>query len=140
MSDPGDIFKHPPGTGGLRVSDADREATAKLLRDAHAEGRLDTSELEERLERCYAARTQGELDQLVADLPGAFSTRARDGGWQRRPRFAFAWFAPFLLVAIAFSVAGHGHAGFFAFPLVFFLFASFRHRGRRRPPRRPGDI
>ena len=52
----------------LRASDADREVVAKRLHRAGADGRLDPDELEERLERCYAAKTFGELDALTADL------------------------------------------------------------------------
>jgi Domain of unknown function (DUF1707) len=52
----------------LRASDADREHTAELLRQAAGEGRLDVDELEERLSSVYATRTQRELDLLVADV------------------------------------------------------------------------
>jgi hypothetical protein len=47
----------------------DREHVAERLRQANAEGRLLTHELEERLEAAFSARTYGELDGLVADLP-----------------------------------------------------------------------
>jgi hypothetical protein len=53
----------------LRVSDADRERVADRLRSASAEGRLTADELEERLERAFSARTDAELEPLVADLP-----------------------------------------------------------------------
>lgn len=53
----------------LRASDADREQVAELLRHAAAEGRLFADELEERLGAALSARTYGELDALVADLP-----------------------------------------------------------------------
>src|SRR3954471_6567388 len=53
----------------LRASDADRERAADALRRHHLDGRLDTDELQERLGRCYAARTTGELAALFADLP-----------------------------------------------------------------------
>jgi len=53
----------------VRVSDADRDAAAGRLRDASVEGRLTLDELAERLERAYAARTAGELEPVVADLP-----------------------------------------------------------------------
>ncbi len=56
---------------GLRAGDADRDAVAELLRVAAAEGRIDLSELEERLGRLNQAKTYGELDALVADLPAA---------------------------------------------------------------------
>lgn len=54
----------------LRASDADREQVADRLRHATAEGRLSPDELEERLEAVFAARTYGELDEIVVDLPG----------------------------------------------------------------------
>jgi Domain of unknown function (DUF1707) len=54
----------------LRASDADREQVAERLRQATGEGRLLAEELEQRLEAVFAARTYGELDVLVADLPG----------------------------------------------------------------------
>jgi hypothetical protein len=53
----------------LRISDADREQIAERLRDAAGEGRLTVDELDERLERAYAARTGSDLAPLTADLP-----------------------------------------------------------------------
>ena len=53
----------------MRASDADRDRIAAVLRDAHADGRLAQDELLERLGSTYEARTYGELDQLIADLP-----------------------------------------------------------------------
>ena len=53
----------------LRASDSDREQVAERLRHATAEGRLSADELDRRLEALYAARTYGELDALLADLP-----------------------------------------------------------------------
>ncbi len=54
----------------LRASDADRDHVAERLRKAAGEGRLRTEELELRLETALSARTYGELDRLVRDLPG----------------------------------------------------------------------
>jgi DUF1707 SHOCT-like domain/Cell wall-active antibiotics response LiaF, C-terminal len=53
----------------LRASDDDRDRAAERLRRAAAEGRLTVDELEERLQATYEARTQGELEPLVADVP-----------------------------------------------------------------------
>ncbi|WGW11088.1 DUF1707 domain-containing protein [Saxibacter everestensis] len=53
----------------LRAGDNDREAVAEVLRQSAGDGRLDLDELDERLERAYAAKTYAELDELVADLP-----------------------------------------------------------------------
>lgn len=53
----------------LRASDADRERLAGELRDHAVAGRIDTDELEARLQAAYAARTLGNLDALRRDLP-----------------------------------------------------------------------
>ncbi len=53
----------------LRASDADRDATADRLRKHHTDGRLDQDDFQERLERCFAAKTVGELAELTRDLP-----------------------------------------------------------------------
>jgi hypothetical protein len=55
----------------LRASDADREAVAERLRLAHADGRLDLAEFDERVAAAYAARTYADLAPLTADLPTA---------------------------------------------------------------------
>ena len=63
----------------LRAGDSDREAVARVLHDAHGEGRLDLTEVDERLATVYAARTYGELEAVVEDLPGVrlpWATRA----------------------------------------------------------------
>jgi hypothetical protein len=54
----------------IRAADADRDRTAALLREHLAAGRLTSEEFNERLDKAYAAKTMGELDQLLADLPG----------------------------------------------------------------------
>ncbi|XVQ86820.1 DUF1707 SHOCT-like domain-containing protein [Microbispora siamensis] len=53
----------------LRAGDQDRDRIAEKLRAAVGEGRITLDELSERLDRVYAARTYGELEVLVADLP-----------------------------------------------------------------------
>lgn len=55
---------------GMRAGDADRQAVADKLRGALDEGRLDLHEYDERLQQAYAAKTYGDLDRLLADLPG----------------------------------------------------------------------
>ncbi|MER6382154.1 DUF1707 domain-containing protein [Streptomyces sp. NPDC001250] len=63
----------PEGERALRVSDADREHVAELLREAVAEGRLGMDEFEERLERAYQARVYADLNSLTSDLPAPCS-------------------------------------------------------------------
>jgi uncharacterized protein DUF1707/cell wall-active antibiotic response 4TMS protein YvqF len=55
----------------MRVSNDDRERVAKILHDSMAEGRLTVEELEERLDKVYAAKTFGELEPVTRDLPAA---------------------------------------------------------------------
>jgi hypothetical protein len=55
---------------GMRAADADREVVAGRLRTALDEGRLHLHEYDERLQQAYTARTYGELNAVVADLPG----------------------------------------------------------------------
>ena len=53
----------------MRAADTDRVAVAQRLQLAVDEGRLDITDFDDRLQRAYAAKTYGELDRLVADLP-----------------------------------------------------------------------
>ncbi|MFJ4919693.1 DUF1707 domain-containing protein [Streptomyces sp. NPDC088725] len=70
-----DLEKHPKKPvaptepAGIRASDADRDRIADILREALAEGRLDAEEHAERIDSVYRAKTMGELEPLVRDLP-----------------------------------------------------------------------
>ena len=54
----------------LRISDEDRHRVSEVLRQAAGEGRIDLTELDERLEATYRAKTYADLVPLTADLPG----------------------------------------------------------------------
>ena len=60
-----------PGSQDVRVADADRQRVAELLRRHTADGRLTLDEFAERVGVALAARTSGELDAVLADLPAA---------------------------------------------------------------------
>jgi hypothetical protein len=84
----------------IRASDADRDRTVAALREHLAAGRLTTEEFDERLDKAYAAKTLGELDGLMADLPrtdlgtppDASLHRAASGSVGTGPRrFSPAW-------------------------------------------------
>ena len=53
----------------MLVSDADREHVQQQLQDAMAKGFIDANELAERSDRALRARTRGDLDAVIADLP-----------------------------------------------------------------------
>ncbi|MGW9023124.1 DUF1707 SHOCT-like domain-containing protein [Streptomyces sp. NPDC055722] len=67
--------RQPVPPAELRCSDADRDRIADILRDALAEGRLTAEEHAERVEGVLNAKTVGELDRFVRDLPAAHSHR-----------------------------------------------------------------
>ncbi|MGO8886218.1 MAG: DUF1707 domain-containing protein [Streptosporangiaceae bacterium] len=68
----------------IRASDDDRDRTAALLREHHAAGRLDAEEFDERLDRALRAKTIGELDELLGDLPAIDLYRLPDAGLRRK--------------------------------------------------------
>ena len=53
----GEIENRPHDPSQMRISDADRQRVADVLRDAAGEGRIDLDELEERLERQRCPRS-----------------------------------------------------------------------------------
>ena len=73
-----------PGNPRIRVSDADRDRTASLLREHHAAGRLTAEEFHERMDAALNAKTQGELDELLSDLP-VIDLYELPHEWMRRP-------------------------------------------------------
>jgi Domain of unknown function (DUF1707) len=57
------------GREDMRAGDGDRKAVADQLKSALDEGRLDLSEYDERLQKTYGAKTFGDLQGLLTDLP-----------------------------------------------------------------------
>ncbi|GAA1778763.1 DUF1707 domain-containing protein [Streptomonospora arabica] len=64
----------PGSSPELRVSHADRDRVADVLRIAAGDGLLTADELDERLEAALSARTVSELAVLTADLPPVAAT------------------------------------------------------------------
>lgn len=60
----------------LRVSDAEREHVVGLLQKAIGRGLLDLDEFTSRTDIAYAARTRGELNAVLVDLPGMVHAEA----------------------------------------------------------------
>ncbi len=83
---------HPPDMsvedrprGALRVSDAERERAVESLRLHHAEGRLTFEEFTDRVDEAYRARSAGELDVALRELPAERSVRPpQRRAWYRR--------------------------------------------------------
>jgi hypothetical protein len=115
----------------LRAADADRERIAERLRTSNAEGRLDLAEFQQRLERCYKAKTVGELDEVVTDLPQQDDQDERPSfGWFLPRRLRLAPLASILLALIVISAA-IGHDLFWLWiPLLFLFWRMSRWRRR----------
>ena len=107
----------------LRIGDAERDATMALLRDHFVAGRLTLDELTERLDLVLAAKTQGQIDGLMADLPrpprpASWSVT----GWGGSPCagrflvFALLLFALATWILIMAWMSRHAYYGPYQFP------------------------
>ena len=74
-----------PGDPRIRASDADRDRVASLLREHHAAGRLTAEEFHERMNHALEAKTLGELDELMTDLPAIDLYQLPDASLRRAP-------------------------------------------------------
>jgi hypothetical protein len=135
------------GAGGYRAGDAERNRTAELLKEAHAAGYLTLEETDERLGAALAARTRGELDRLVADLPPEWRASQERGQGpagpapRQRPILPaeVVWLVPLVIVIAGILLLALLTRGlwFFPWPLLWVFFFAIGRRGRAgwRPPR-----
>jgi hypothetical protein len=63
-----------PQGSSIRASDADRDAVLTALSEHFQAGRLTSDEFDERSGAALSARTLGDLDGLMTDLPGPART------------------------------------------------------------------
>jgi hypothetical protein len=140
------------GRDEMRAGDGDRQAVADRLKVALDEGRLDLHEYDERLQKTYAAKTFGDLNGLLDDLPGtAAPQQSRVAPYEaaaparaepeHRPGPS-AWVDPYsgvIVVCIAIwaiTSISSGHLDYFwpvwlLIPLVFGIFGQLASRGSR---------
>jgi hypothetical protein len=64
-----EVSRRPEPMANMRAADTDRHKIAEQLKAALDEGRLSLGEYDDRVREAYAARTYGELLDLVTDLP-----------------------------------------------------------------------
>ena len=69
----------------MRVADADRESVVTLLREHCVDGRLTLEEFSARLDEAYSARTKGELELAVRDLPAARPVKKQQRAFMLTP-------------------------------------------------------
>ncbi|APE37719.1 hypothetical protein BOX37_31525 [Nocardia mangyaensis] len=67
---PGATTEGPVADRELRVSDAEREHVGQLLQRAVGLGMLSLGEFTERMDTALGAKTRGELNAVLVDLPG----------------------------------------------------------------------
>ncbi|GAA1601000.1 DUF1707 domain-containing protein [Actinoplanes couchii] len=136
----------------MRAGDGDRQQVADQLKAALDEGRLDLSEYDERVQRAYGAKTYGDLDGLLDDLPGTVPVtksqvmpaaapepptahgsvhkkakhQGKSGGVQG---MAFV----FVICVFVWLMGGAGYfwPGWVLIPLAFAVMAHFKDRGNR---------
>jgi Flp pilus assembly protein TadB len=149
----------------IRAADKDRERIAAALGAHYAAGRLTLEEFQQRLDRAYAAKTLGELDGLMTDLPESdLSPRPGPGGWEaslpqrrvpgtvqasngRRAAVRQFWLAVTVTVLVVWLISGTAAGPWFfwlAVPLALIMLRWWIRGGQRRerdhgspgPPRR----
>jgi hypothetical protein len=103
----------------LRAGDSDRDRVAENLRTQHAAGRLDTEELQSRIDVCYEAKTVGELQRLLVDLPREPPAPVRPGWLRGRRRPRLLWLVALIMTLAAISAVTGRHVIWLAIPLAF---------------------
>jgi Flp pilus assembly protein TadB len=110
--------------GSVRASDAERARAVAALRRHYAVGRLETDELEQRVEAAYAARWRYELRSLLRDLPWeppidrARLTSGLDRFQRALLRFHVACWLVFNTIVLAFWAWTGGHSALPIFAIV----------------------
>ena len=117
----------------LRVGTAERERAAALLSEHLSAGRLELNEFDERVKAAYGARTERDLQVLLADLPAPTPRRSR----RRLPqsRFLLAVLAVAAVVLIATFAA---FPPLILIPVLFVVLKARRHHQLAATGWRPG--
>jgi hypothetical protein len=134
-----------PDLARMRASDADRDRAAAELSEHFQAGRLTQDEFDERVGRAISARTRGDLDALMTDLPSGRPAESLPTAPAPAGRVArgarWAWPTVALVVAVLLFVvpAGLPHVHgrwepWWLIPLAFVALRRLTWRGG--PPRR----
>jgi len=130
-------------TGDLLASDADRARVSGELRTHYESGRLTLEEFQDRLDETHKARTEGQLELVLRQLPSKRPTVSpRDTRWRS---LAFQYVVINLIAVLVWLFSG-AHGDFWpkwvlVVTLIGFTRRAFGHRHRPgfppRPPRPP---
>jgi hypothetical protein len=91
----------------MRVSDAERQAVADRLAEHYGEGRLDQAEFDERVGQAMGAKTRGDLEGLLDDLPEPGPAGAPGVPVRQQRRRHHHRLLPIVLIAIIALAAAH---------------------------------
>ena len=128
---PWSTARRPARDGDLRVSDAERQRVAEALSQHYSDGRLNDTELHERLDAAMGAKTRDDLAPLLVDLP-------RLGGPEPEPRprrfTHLVFLAALLLLTLSAATAFvRPHVPWLLIGLLVFFIARRRgYRGHHR--------
>lgn len=89
------------------MSDAERDVVAAELAEHLRDGRLQVTEFDERVSQAIGARTRGDLDRVLADLPRLAPSQPPV---QHRARLPFPLVAIAIFVTGMIVIGGIGHA------------------------------
>jgi uncharacterized membrane protein YccC len=123
----------------LLASDADRARVSGELRTHYEAGRLTLEEFQERLDETHEARTEGQLERVLRQLPSKRPTVSpRDNRW----RSLGLQYALVNVVAILIWIFSGANGGFWpkwvlVVTLITFTRRAFGGRYRRALPRPP---
>lgn len=98
----------------MRASDADRDAVVQHLHTAFLEGRLDKEEFDSRVGNALSAKTYGQLDLLLSDLP----PRRMLPAMPPRPAVAPRHTEPMAVASLLFGFAEFFTLGLSAIPAI----------------------
>jgi hypothetical protein len=92
----------------LRVSDAERDVAVAELGQHFQDGRLDQGEFDQRVGSALEAKTRGDLDTLMSDLPRPAANEPPTHRGDRSPRPRVLAIVPMLVIAAFLAAAGGG--------------------------------
>lgn len=123
----------------IKASDSDRDAVVSDLGEHFQAGRLTAEEFDERTGRALAARTWGELRDLLADLPATQPRTPATKALNARPSGGFQLPGIAVLAGLAIAVVVLANVGWGVIWLLLPALLIARHLiGHAGVSRRPG--
>jgi Flp pilus assembly protein TadB len=106
-----------------------------MLGQHYAEGRLDATEFNERIELATTAKTRADLSTLLTDLPGPDTGTPAPTGQRHRPRLRSVLVLAFLAVAAVWALSEPHVAWLLAAVVVLVVWRRLTGHGRHHNAR-----